>query len=102
LTVGIIGGTGIYEIVELGEDVETRVIETPYGPSPEMALFKLHDKDVVFMSRHAVGHANPPHMVKLPGEYLGHERDGVLKRIMATNAVGSLDISIRPGDLVVP
>ncbi len=53
----------IYEIVELGKR-KTRVIDTPYGPSPEMSLFKLHDKDVVvFMSRHSVGHAKPPHMI---------------------------------------
>jgi len=101
LTIGIIGGTGIYEIVELGEDVKTRVIDTPYGPSPEMSLFKLHDKDVVFMSRHSVGHAKPPHMINYQANIWAMKEMGV-ERIMATNAVGSLDMPIKPGDLVVP
>lgn len=101
MTIGIIGGTGIYEIVELGEDVEKKVMETPYGLSPEMAIFKLHDKEVVFMSRHEVGHANPPHMINYQANIWALKEMGV-ERIMATNAVGSLDLSIRPGDLVVP
>lgn len=101
MTIGIIGGTGIYEIVELGRGVEKKVLETPYGPSPEMALFKLHDKEVVFMSRHAVGHANPPHMVNYLSNIWALKKMGVQK-IIATNAVGSLDRSIKPGDLVVP
>lgn len=101
MKVGIIGGTGIYEIVELGSDVEKKVLNTPYGPSPEMSIFKLHGKEVVFMSRHAMGHANPPHMVNYQANIWAMKEMGV-ERIMATNAVGSLDISIRPGDLVVP
>lgn len=101
MTVGIIGGTGIYEIVELGRDLEKKVLETPYGPSPEMSLFKLHDKEVVFMSRHARGHANPPHMVNYRSNIWALKKMGV-GRIMATNAVGSLDKSIKPGYLVVP
>lgn len=101
MTIGIIGGTGIYEIVELGKDVEKKVLETPYGPSPEMSIFKLHDREVVFMSRHAVGHANPPHMVNYQANIWALKEMGV-ERVLATNAVGSLDLSIKPGDLVVP
>jgi 5'-methylthioadenosine phosphorylase len=91
LTMAIIGGTGIYEIVELGEDVVKKVVETPYGPSPEMSLFELHDKEVVFMPRHALGHAN-----------IWALKNMGVERIIATNAVGSLDESIKPGDFVVP
>lgn len=58
--IGIIGGTGIYEIVTLGDEIDTKVIKTPYGKSPEVSIFKLHEKDVAFMPRHAKGHSNPP------------------------------------------
>lgn len=101
MTVALIGGTGIYEIVELGEEVVKKVVETPYGPSPEMSLFELHDKEVVFMPRHALGHANPPHMVNYASNIWALKKMGV-ERIIATNAVGSLDESIKPGDFVVP
>ncbi len=99
--IGIIGGTGVYQIVELGNDVEHKVMETPYGTSPEMSLFKLQDREVLFMSRHAVGHANPPHMVNYAANIWAMKKMGV-ERIIATNAVGSLDESIKPGDLMVP
>ncbi|MDD1774911.1 MAG: S-methyl-5'-thioadenosine phosphorylase [Methanobacterium sp.] len=101
MTVGIIGGTGIYEIVELGRGVEKKVLETPYGSSPEISIFKLHDKKVVFMSRHAVGHANPPHMVNYLANIWALKNMGV-ERVLATNAVGSMTQSIKPGDLLVP
>lgn len=101
MTVGIIGGTGIYEIVEMGMDLEKKVMETPYGSSPEMSIFKLHDKEVVFMSRHAVGHATPPHMVNYPANIWALKNMGV-ERVLATNAVGSMHQSIKPGDLLVP
>lgn len=99
--IGIIGGTGIYEIVELGGEVIKKVVQTPYGPSPEMSLFELDDKEVIFMSRHAAGHTYPPHMVNYPSNIWALKKMGV-DRIIATNAVGSLDESIKPGDFVVP
>ncbi|WP_414468361.1 S-methyl-5'-thioadenosine phosphorylase [Methanobacterium sp. ACI-7] len=99
--IGIIGGTGIYEIVEMGEEIETKVIETPYGKSPEISIFKLHDKEIVFMPRHAKGHANPPHMINYRANIYAMKQLGV-ERIIATNAVGSLEIDVRPGDFLVP
>ncbi|MGZ7049157.1 MAG: S-methyl-5'-thioadenosine phosphorylase [Methanobacterium sp.] len=99
--IGIIGGTGIYEIVEMGEELETKVIDTPYGKSPEMSVFKLHDREVVFMPRHAKGHVNPPHMINYRANICAMKQMGV-KRIIATNAVGSLELSVQPGDFLVP
>ena len=99
--IGIIGGTGIYEIVEMGEGTETKIIETPYGESPEINIFKLHNKDVAFMPRHAKGHANPPHMINYRANIYAMKKIGV-ERIIATNAVGSLELDIKPGDFVVP
>lgn len=99
--IGIIGGTGVYEIVEMGEEVETKVMETPYGESPEINIFKLHDKDVAFMPRHAKGHEYPPHMINYRANIYAMKKIGV-ERIVATNAVGSLDLTVKPGDFLVP
>lgn len=99
--IAIIGGTGIYEIVGRGEMLSTRVIDTPYGSSPEISIFKLHGQKFIFMPRHAMGHANPPHMVNYRANIWALNNMGV-DRIIATNAVGSLDKSIEPGDFLVP
>jgi len=99
--IGIIGGTGIYEIVEMGEEMETLIIETPYGKSPEISIFKLHDKEVAFMPRHAKGHVNPPHMINYRANVYAMKQMNV-ERIIATNAVGSLEIDVKPGDFLVP
>ncbi|MTK63692.1 MAG: S-methyl-5'-thioadenosine phosphorylase [Methanobacterium sp.] len=99
--IGIIGGTGIYEIVTLGDEIDTRVIKTPYGKSPEVSIFKLHGKNVAFMPRHAKGHSNPPHMVNYRANVFAMKELGV-ERIIATNAVGSLEKAVKPGDFMVP
>ncbi|ADZ08807.1 methylthioadenosine phosphorylase [Methanobacterium lacus] len=99
--IGIIGGTGIYEIVTLGDEIDTKVIKTPYGKSPEVSIFELHGKDVVFMPRHAKGHSNPPHMVNYRANVYAMKELGV-ERIIATNAVGSLEKTVKPGDFMVP
>ena len=61
--IGIIGGTGVYEITDQAHDVEKKVLKTPYGDSPEISLFKLHDRNIAFIPRHAEGHDYPPHMI---------------------------------------
>lgn len=99
--IGIIGGTGIYEIVEMGEEIEKKIIHTPYGKSPEISIFKLHDKDVAFMPRHAKGHTYPPHRINYRANIHAMKQMDI-ERIIATNAVGSLKLEIKPGDLLVP
>lgn len=97
----VIGGTGIYEIVEMGEEVEKKVIKTPYGESPEISIFQLHQKEAAFMPRHFRGHAKPPHMVNYRANIWALKELGV-EKIIATNAVGSLFESITPGDFIIP
>lgn len=99
--IGIIGGTGIYEIVEMGDKIDKKVIRTPYGDSPEISLFELHGKKVAFMPRHAIGHTTPPHMIKYHTNICALKRMGV-ERIISTNAVGSLSENIKPGDILIP
>ena len=99
--IGIIGGTGVYEIVTMGDEICKKVLKTPYGNSPEVSIFKLHDKKVAFMPRHTKGHSKPPHMVNYRANIYAMKKLGV-DRIIATNAVGSLERSVKPGDFVVP
>lgn len=99
--IGIIGGTGVYEIVTLGNEIEKRVLKTPYGNSPEISLFKLHDKNIAFMPRHAKEHSYPPHMINYQANIYAMKKLGV-ERILATNAVGSLERSVTPGDFIIP
>ena len=99
--IGIIGGTGVYEIVTMGNEIDNLVLKTPYGNSPEISLFQLHGKDVAFMPRHAKGHSNPPHMINYRANIYAMKKLGV-ERILATNAVGSLERSVNPGDFVIP
>jgi len=99
--IGIIGGTGIYEIVEMGEKIDRKIVKTPYGDSPEISVFELHGKEVAFMPRHAQGHTTPPHMIKYHINICALKRMGV-ERIISTNAVGSLDEKIRPGEFLIP
>lgn len=98
---GIIGGTGVYDIVEHGRITKKRSIKTPYGDSPEISIFRLHHRDVAFIPRHAPGHANPPHMVNYRANIWALKEIGV-KQIIATSAVGSLKKSIEPGNFVIP
>ena len=99
--IGIIGGTGVYEIVTMGDEIDKKVLKTPYGNSPEISIFKLHGKKVAFMSRHSKGHSKPPHMVNYRANVYAMKKLGV-NRIIATNAVGSLEREIEPGDFVIP
>jgi 5'-methylthioadenosine phosphorylase len=99
--IGIIGGTGVYEIVTLGDEIEKKVLKTPYGNSPEVSIFKLNDKEVAFMPRHTKGHSIPPHMVNYRANIYAMKKLGV-DRILATNAVGSLESSVKPGDFIIP
>ncbi|MGB8233092.1 MAG: S-methyl-5'-thioadenosine phosphorylase [Methanobacterium sp.] len=99
--IGIIGGTGVYEIVTMGDEIEKKVLKTPYGNSPEVSIFNLHGREVAFMPRHTKGHSIPPHMVNYRANVYAMKKLGV-SRIIATNAVGSLERSVKPGDFVIP
>ena len=93
--IGIIGGSGVEEISELADATETKVIETEYG-SVEVSLLSIGDKTVAFLPRHSKGHTCPPHKINFKANIMALKEIGVTQ-IMATNAVGSLDLDIGPG-----
>lgn len=99
--IGIIGGTGVYKLVEKGEEIESKIIETPYGKSPSISLFILEGETVAFMPRHRQGHQHPPHMINYRANVYALKELGV-ERIIATNAVGSLHKYVKPGDFFLP
>ena len=97
----VIGGTGIYRLVEEGEELETMVMNTPYGESPQITRFMINDTPLFFMPRHHQGHDYPPHRINYRANLCALQKLGV-KRILATNAVGSLDEKLKPGTFLAP
>jgi len=98
--VGIIGGTGLGDILakEGGEEV---AVETPFGaPSGKVMLAEWGGVRVAFLSRHGPGHCFNPSKVPYRANIWAMKKLGV-KTIIASGAVGSLSTGIEPGHLVV-
>lgn len=96
--IGLIGGSGFEEMLRQGE---TKRIETPYGPSPEITVGEVGEIRVAFLPRHGTRHEFPPHKVNYRANLWSLKQMGV-ERIIATNAVGAMRESYRPGDLAIP
>ncbi len=97
--IGILGGTGLYEIDGI-ENVEETELETPFGsPSDAYITGVLAGKRVAFLSRHGRGHRMIPSAINYRANIYGFKMLGV-QRIMAVNSVGSLREEIRPRDIV--
>lgn len=97
--IAIIGGSGVYAF-GLIKNPETTTIDTPYGKSPEIVLGELENRMVAFLPRHGKGHTVPPHLVNYRANLWALRELGVT-RVLATTAVGSLNPSMRPGELVL-
>jgi 5'-methylthioadenosine phosphorylase len=101
IRIGIIGGSGLYEMEEL-MDVESVSIETPFGtPSDAYIIGTLQGFRVAFLSRHGRGHRLSPSELNFRANIYGFKKLGVAHLISVT-AVGSLKESIRPLDIVIP
>lgn len=99
--VGVIGGSGLYEI-EGVKVKESRKITTPYGePSDVFRLCELEKKEFVFISRHGTPHRIPPHRINYRANVWGLKKMGA-ERIFSVNAVGGIAAGLRPGDIVIP
>lgn len=99
--IGIIGGSGLYEMPGFKEK-ERRKVQTPFGePSDEYIIGHIGERDVVFLSRHSQRHNIPPHRVNYRANIWGLRKLGV-ERVIAVNAVGGINSSYVPGDLVLP
>ncbi len=99
--IGVIGGSGLYEMAGL-TDVEEVRIATPFGdPSDAIVLGALSGRRVAFLPRHGRGHRINPTNVPFRANIFALKILGV-KRILSVSAVGSLTERIHPLDMVVP
>ena len=99
-SIGILGGTGLYEIEGI-EGVREIRLQTPFGaPSDAYVIGTLEGKRVAFLSRHGRGHRLLPAEVNYRANIFGFKMLGV-DRIISVNSVGSLREEIRPRDIVL-
>jgi 5'-methylthioadenosine phosphorylase len=99
--IGIIGGSGLYDMAEL-TDREERTITTPFGdPSGPYVLGTLRGRRVAFLARHGLGHRLMPGELNFRANIFGFKVLGV-ERILSASAVGSLKLEYKPLDIVVP
>ena len=100
-TIGIIGGSGLYDMAEL-TDREEQTLSTPFGdPSGPYVIGTLRGKRVAFLPRHGVGHRILPSELNFRANIYGMKVLGV-ERILSASAVGSLKMEYQPLDIVVP
>ncbi len=101
ITIGIIGGSGLYDMAEL-TDREERRVETPFGePSAPYVTGTLAGTRVAFLARHGAGHRLLPTELNFRANIFGFKTLGV-EFILSASAVGSLKEAYRPLDLLIP
>jgi 5'-methylthioadenosine phosphorylase len=99
--VGVIGGSGLYEMEGL-EEVQTVTLKTPFGdPSDSFILGRFEGVKVAFLPRHGKGHRISPSSLNFRANIFGMKKLGV-QWIIGVSAVGSMKESIRPGDMIIP
>lgn len=98
---GVIGGSGLYNMTGL-QDVETVTVETPFGaPSAPVILGTLAGKRVAFLARHGIGHHISPSEVNYRANIYALKKIGV-RKVISISACGSLREAYAPGHIVVP
>jgi 5'-methylthioadenosine phosphorylase len=98
--IGVIGGSGLYEMDGL-EQIERVRLTTPFGdPSDAFITGMLHGKKMVFLPRHGVGHRILPHEINFRANIWGLKKLGV-DAIISVSAVGSMKEAIAPGHIVL-
>ena len=99
--IGVIGGSGLYDMAEL-TDREERTVGTPFGePSGPYVIGTLRGRRVAFLPRHGVGHQILPSELNFRANIYGFKVLGV-ERILSASAVGSLKEEYTPLDILVP
>lgn len=99
-TLGVIGGSGLYELEQL-TDVEEIRLTTPFGaPSDAIVAGTLQDTRLLFLPRHGKGHHLPPHRVNYRANVLALKMAGA-EQLLSVSAVGSMREDIHPGHMVV-
>ncbi|TAM56013.1 MAG: S-methyl-5'-thioadenosine phosphorylase [Paraburkholderia sp.] len=101
ITIGIVGGSGLYQMEELAEVREVDV-NTPFGPpSDKIMIGKLGTTHVAFLARHGRHHALLPSEVPYRANVYALKQLGV-RYLLSVSAVGSLNESLHPRDIALP
>ncbi len=101
IRIGIIGGSGLYDMDALSS-VTTVSVATPFGhPSDDFVIGTLQGVRVAFLPRHGRGHRHTPSEVNFRANIYGFKQLGV-SHIISVTAVGSLKEDIQPLDMVIP
>ncbi|SNB44883.1 S-methyl-5'-thioadenosine phosphorylase [Geobacter sp. DSM 9736] len=99
--IGVIGGSGLYEMAEL-QDMRTVSVSTPFGnPSDDFIVGTLEGVKMVFLPRHGKGHRLLPGEINYRANIYGMKSLGVT-RLISVSAVGSMKEEIVPGNIVIP
>ena len=98
--IGIIGGSGVYEITQKADKTTKKLVKTDYG-EVEVSILEIFSKEVAFIPRHASGHSIPPHKINFRANIDALKQVGVTS-IIATNSVGSMNLEMPPGSFVIP
>lgn len=97
--IGVIGGSGLYELDGL-QDLEEVRVETPFGdPSDALIVGRLNGHKMVFLPRHGRGHRFLPHEIPFLANIWALKKVGV-NRLISISAVGSMKEAIAPGHFV--
>lgn len=98
--VGVIGGSGVYQIDGI-EDARWQTVETPWGPPSDQILTgRLDGVDMAFLPRHGRGHVHSPSAVPYRANIDALKRLGVTD-VIAVSACGSFREEMAPGDFVI-
>ena len=101
VTIGIIGGSGLYQMPEL-QNVREIEVDTPFGkPSDAFIVGELEGVKVAFLPRHARGHKFLPTEVPYRANIYAMKLLGI-EYILSVSAVGSLQEKYAPTDMVIP
>jgi 5'-methylthioadenosine phosphorylase len=98
-SIGVIGGSGLYEFLDDATEVQ---VQTPFGPpSDALTIGTVAGRSVAFLPRHGRDHRFPPHAIPYRANLWALRSVGV-RQVLGPSAVGSLTSSCGPGTLVIP
>jgi 5'-methylthioadenosine phosphorylase len=101
IRVGVIGGSGVYDLSQLANVREVR-LDTPFGaPSDSFIVGEIEGQPVAFLPRHGRGHRISPTQLNSRANIYGFKMLGV-EYLISISACGSLQPRYRPGDIVIP
>ena len=101
MKIGVIGGSGLYDLPGLSELSKTRVMTAWGAPSAALTRGRLHGVELFFLPRHGSNHHLPPHLINYRANIAALADAGV-EALVATAAVGGIEYAAGAGVIVIP